>query len=160
MKIGPIKKCKQKYFESARWYSHFSWRSLDILVVAPTCSGVQVTMPPRGWIKCLNDLNRLHGPAGAIRVWLYPFKKSRDNFCAGIPPSETRTDNPYLCRNGPMISVKFEFKHNSRGALNLTSNWAYFWATMIGSTGLLSKRSRSKRPSGNIFEWLVRWHAK
>ena len=26
-----IKKCKQKYFESARWYSHFSWRSLETL---------------------------------------------------------------------------------------------------------------------------------
>ena len=30
---------------------------------------------------------------------------------------------------------------------------------MIASTGLLSKRSRSKRLSGNIFEWLSRWQA-
>ena len=29
-----------------------------------SCSGVQDTMPPRGWIKCLKYLNRLHGPAG------------------------------------------------------------------------------------------------
>jgi len=29
---------------------------------------------------------------------------------------------------------------------------------MIASTGLLSKLSRSKRPSGHIFEWLSRWH--
>ena len=56
-------------------------------------------MPPRGWIKCLKYLNRLHGRAGAISIWLYPFKKSRDNSCACTPPSETRTDNPYLGRN-------------------------------------------------------------
>ena len=31
MKIGSIKKCEQKYFESARWYSHFSWRPLVTL---------------------------------------------------------------------------------------------------------------------------------
>ena len=38
-----------------------------------SCLGVQVTMPPRGWIKCLKYLNRLHGRAGAISVWLHPF---------------------------------------------------------------------------------------
>ena len=74
-------------------------KSFSALFYNCSSSGVQVTMTPRGWIKCLKYLNRLHGPAGAISVWLYPFKKSRDNFCSGTPPSETRTDNPYLCRN-------------------------------------------------------------
>ena len=101
MKIGSIKKCKQKYFLTARDDTHIfledPWshcptgqgklnrkaqialgetelahrhtnfsklidfafpkriavKSIWALFYNCSCSGVQVTMPPRGWIKCL-----------------------------------------------------------------------------------------------------------
>ena len=114
--------------------------------------------PPRGWIKCLKYLNCLHCHKCLAISFL---KIKRISFCAGTSPSETRTDNPYLCRNGILSSSWLQCTTSPLGKEKknprvLSVLFAKLWSLHI-------KSFYSKTPSeflGNIFEWLSRWHAR
>ena len=97
-------------------------------------------MPPRGWIKRLKYLNRLHGHAGAIASGYILFKNQGITFAlAHLQARQEQTSTTCAEVDSCEIRIQTQLKFKTKERLNVVVIKRSLCQTMIASAVFLLK---------------------